>query len=161
MRRFESIALESKKALAEGFLSLVQKLDGDVDKLIREGLATKSDGLSVKVKVNQAEVAVLQVNNGLALSRMALAQLCGLPLDAHFVLADQGKEASSAVPVVEESESSVGSALANRPEIRALDLAAEVKHQQVNVARSEYMPNVALTGGYLLSNPVQLICDRL
>lgn len=152
------IALQSKKELAEGFLKLVQKLDGDVEKLIEEGMATRADGLSVKVKVNEAEVAVIQVNNGLVLSRMALAQICGLPLDAQFRLADEGKQndaalASALTTTYYEDDSAVARAMANRPELRALDLAAEVKREQVKVARSEYMPNLALTAGYLISNP--------
>ena len=83
------VALQSKKRLAESFLETVKKLDDDVEKIIAEGMATKADGLSVKVKVNEAEVAMIQVDNGLTLSRMALAQLCGLPLDEKFTLEDE------------------------------------------------------------------------
>ena len=144
------VALQSKKKLADSFLATVQKLDEDVEKVITEGMATKADGLSVKVKVNEAEVAVIQVDNGLALSRMALAQLCGLPLDSDFTLADETPE--NVIEPVEQG-SAVTSAMQNRPELRALDYAAQVKRQQVKVARSEYMPNLALTAGYLLSNP--------
>lgn len=158
------VALQSKKQLAESFLSTVQKLDSDVEKIISEGLATKADGLSVKVKLNEAEVAVIQVDNGLALSRMALAQLCGLPLDSEFRLTDEPANAqatfeASDTPNMGELVSAadevnaVETAMQNRAELRALDIAAKVKDQQVKVARSEYMPNLALTAGYLLSNP--------
>jgi len=158
------VALQSKKQLAESFLSTVQKLDSDVEKIISEGLATKADGLSVKVKLNEAEVAVIQVDNGLALSRMALAQLCGLPLDSEFRLTDEPTNAqatfeASDTPNMGELVSAadevnaVETAMQNRAELRALDIAAKVKDQQVKVARSEYMPNLALTAGYLLSNP--------
>ena len=51
---WQIISLVNKKKLAENFLELVQKLDSDVDKMIKEGVATKADGLSVKVKVNEA-----------------------------------------------------------------------------------------------------------
>ncbi len=155
------VALESKKRLAESFLNTVKKLDGDVNKLIAEGMATKADGLSVKVKVNEAEVATIQVDNGLALSRMALAQLCGLPLDAAFTLEDENADVtadgsyhlSASLQPNAEQDFAVETALAHRAEIRALDIAAEVKSEQVKVARSEYMPNLALTAGYLVSNP--------
>lgn len=158
------VALQNKKQLAESFLSTVQKLDSDVEKIISEGLATKADGLSVKVKLNEAEVAVIQVDNGLALSRMALAQLCGLPLDSEFRLTDEPANAqatfeASDTPNMGELVSAadevnaVETAMQNRAELRALDIAAKVKDQQVKVARSEYMPNLALTAGYLLSNP--------
>ena len=155
------VALQSKKQLAESFLNTVKKLDADVDRIIAEGMATKADGLSVKVKVNEAEVAMIQVENGLALSRMALAQLCGLPMDSAFVLEDEGSEVTadgarnlSAVvtPNVERPEA-VETALAHRHELRALDIAADVKREEVKVARAEYMPNLALTAGYLVSNP--------
>ena len=155
------VALESKKQLAESFLTTVKKLDGDVDKLIAEGMTTKADGLSVKVKVNEAEVAVIQVENGLMLSRMALAQLCGLPLDANFTLedetnqisADGAQHLSASLQPNADVPFAVETALAHRPELRALEIAAQVKREQVKVARSEYMPNLALTAGYLVSNP--------
>ena len=158
------VALQSKKQLAESFLSTVQKLDSDVEKIISEGLATKADGLSVKVKLNEAEVAVIQVDNGLALSRMALAQLCGLPLDSEFRLIDEPANAQATFEAADTPDmgelvsaadevNAVETAMQNRAELRALDIAAKVKDQQVKVARSEYMPNLALTAGYLLSNP--------
>lgn len=155
------VALQSKKRLAESFLETVQKLDNDVDKIINEGMATKADGLSVKVKVNEAEVAIIQVDNGLMLSRMALAQLIGLPLDSEFTLEDEDMNvsadgalymSSSLQPNV-DAGLAVETALAHRAELRALDIAARVKDEQVKVARSEYMPNLVLTGGYLVSNP--------
>ncbi len=158
------VALQSKKQLAESFLSTVQKLDSDVEKIISEGLATKADGLSVKVKLNEAEVAVIQVDNGLALSRMALAQLCGLPLDSEFRLTDEPANAQATFEAADTPDmgelvsaadevNAVETAMQNRAELRALDIAAKVKDQQVKVALSEYMPNLALTAGYLLSNP--------
>lgn len=155
------VSLESKKQLAEGFLKAVKKLDADVDKLVEEGMATKADGLSVKVKVNEAEVTTIQVDNGLTLSRMALAQLCGLPLDAAYTLEDEGHTLTTAAadylretlqPNVDQG-AAVETALAHRAELRALDIAAQVKDQQVKVARAEYMPTLALTAGYLFSNP--------
>jgi outer membrane protein TolC len=152
------IALQSKKQLAESFLETVKKLDSDVEKIIAEGMATKADGLSVKVKLNEAEVAMIQVNNGLSLSRMALAQICGLPLDSEFTLADESHDltADDITGWVDPNADLAGvveTAMGNRAEIMALDIAAQVKREQVKVARSEYLPNLALTAGYLVSNP--------
>ena len=45
------VALHSKKALAESYKTLVDKLESDVEHLVKEGMATKADLLSVKVKV--------------------------------------------------------------------------------------------------------------
>ena len=71
------------------YLELLQKLESDVDKMIAEGVATKADGLSVKVKVNEAEMTLTKVEDGLSLSRMLLCQLCGLDLSSPIILKDE------------------------------------------------------------------------
>ena len=83
------VSLKSKEKLAESFLQLVTNLDNDVKKMLDQGVATRSVLLNVDVKVNEANVALTKVKNGLVLSRMALAQLCGLPLDSPMILADE------------------------------------------------------------------------
>ena len=89
---WQVVSLHHKKKLAESYLELVQKFDSDVHKMIDEGVATRSDGLSVDVKVNEAEMALTKVNDGLVLSRMLLCQLCGLPLNEQIVLQDETNE---------------------------------------------------------------------
>ena len=79
---WQVVSLVNKKKLADAYVDLLRKMDEDVTAMIKEGIATEADGLSVKVKLNEAEMAQTQVNNGLALSRMLLAQICGLPFDA-------------------------------------------------------------------------------
>ena len=148
---WQVISLTNKKKLAESFLKLVQKLDEDVDKMVTEGVATKADGLSVKVKVNEAEMTLTQVDNGLSLSKMLLCQLCGLPLDTDLQLADQNME-NLALPAT-YTESNIDLALANREELKSLELASKIYQQKVNVARSEFLPTVGLTANYLVSNP--------
>lgn len=145
---WQIVALQSKKRLAESYLELVRKLDGDVDHLIEEGMATKADGLSIKVKVNEAEVTLIQVNNGLALSKMLLCQLCGLEMTTEIRLRDEATELPAGTTAAD-----IETALENRPELRSLDMAQQIGKHKVTIARSEFMPNVALTGGYLTTNP--------
>lgn len=148
---WQIISLVNKKKLAENFLELVQKLDSDVDKMIKEGVATKADGLSVKVKVNEAEMMLTQVDNGLNLSKMLLCQLCGLPLETDFQLAD---ESMKDLPLPNTyTEANVSTALSNREELKSLELASEIYRQKVNVIRADFLPSVALTANYLVTNP--------
>ena len=79
---WQVISLVNKKKLADAYVDLLRKTDHDMTAMINEGVATEADGLSVKVKLNEAEMAQTKVDNGLALSRMLLAQICGLPLEA-------------------------------------------------------------------------------
>ena len=67
---WQVVSLHHKQKLAQGYLDLVKKLESDVQKMIDEGVATRSEGLSVSVKVNEAEMTLSKVNDGLVLSKM-------------------------------------------------------------------------------------------
>lgn len=149
---WQVISLVNKKKLAEGYLKLLQKLESDVDHMIAEGVATKADGLSVKVKVNEAEMTLTKVEDGLSLSKMLLCQLCGLDLSTNVVLAD---ESMNDLPILLKENSGINmeTAYASRPELKSLELASLIYKEKVNVTRAEHLPTVALLGNYLVSNP--------
>ncbi|HEY9551441.1 MAG TPA: TolC family protein [Prevotella sp.] len=149
---WQVVSLAHKKKLAEGYLELLQKLDSDVDKMIIQGVATKADGLSVKVKVNEAEMTLTKVTDGLSLSKMLLCQLCGLDLSTPVTLEDEEKEDLPLNPVSDEMID-IDNVYANRPEVRSLELAARIYKQKVNVTRAQHLPSMALIGGYMVSNP--------
>lgn len=148
---WQIVSLQSKKKLAEGYLQLVEKLDSDVQQMIKEGLATKADGLSVRVKVNEAKVSLIQVKNGLSISKMLLCQLCGLELNTPIQLADENAEAGKSLP--QPVTANVQNAFDYRPELNMLSLAHQISEEKVKLAQSAFRPNVMLTGGYLASNP--------
>ncbi|MDL2243596.1 TolC family protein [Bacteroidales bacterium OttesenSCG-928-J19] len=148
---WQTVSLTNKKKLADYFVSLLDKMDHDMQVLIEEGMATRADGLSVKVKKNEAEMTQMQANNGLQLSKMLLCQLCGLPLDEPLTLVDEQN------PVFSTGEApalpDMNQTFSNRLELQSLDLATKIYKKKEAVVRSEMLPTVALTGNYLLSNP--------
>ncbi len=145
------VSLTHKKRLAEAYLDLVEKLSSDVNKMIREGVATRSEGLSVEVKVNEAQMQVTKVNDGLSLSRMYLCQLCGLPLDDQVVLAEENVQDL----LTDESVFSynVQEAIDNRPEMHMLQNAVDMSRQVTRILKAGHLPQVALMGGYTVTNP--------
>ena len=151
---WQVVSLHHKQKLAQGYLDLVKKLESDVQKMIDEGVATRSEGLSVSVKVNEAEMTLSKVNDGLVLSKMLLCQRCGLPLDEQLTLADEesedlmlkSEESATAIPVVEQ-------ALENRPELKMLQNTVDMSRQLTNILKAGNLPQVALMGGYAVSNP--------
>ena len=148
---WQVISLVNKKKLAEGYLKLLQQLDSDVEKMIAEGVATKADGLSVRVKVNEAEMTLTKVEDGLSLARMLLCQLCGIDLSSPITLADENMED---IPLLTpETHFDMSTAYANRPEIRSLELATQIYKQKINVTRAEHLPSIALMGNYMVTNP--------
>lgn len=154
------VALYSKKKLAEGYKALVYKLEGDVEKLVKEGMATKADLLSVKVKVNEAGVTLIQVNNGIELSRMNLCRICGLDMNEPVEVEDAIDENSNNAHLMGQvdmaaakSDNLVKQAESSRKELQALGLQNKIYDEKIKLARAEYLPKVALMGGYLASNP--------
>lgn len=145
------VSLKQKKRLAESFRDLVEKLNNDVHALIREGVATKADGLKVDVKVNEADMALTQVDNGLSLAKMLLCQQCGLPVESEIVLVDEDSEALNMLDDVYDTNSAM--AKDNRTELKLLQNTVDMSRQATNLVRAAYLPQVALTGGYMISNP--------
>ena len=148
---WQIVSLASKKRLAESYVQLLQRMDSDVTKMIKTGVATRANALTVSVKLNEAEMALTKVDNGLSLARMLLCQLCGLPLDTQFTLEDENKELSSTAGG--NSAFDMSTALSRRPDLRSLELAADIYDKKIKLARSENLPQLALVGNYLLTNP--------
>ncbi len=149
---WQVVSLRHKQKLADSFLKLVTQLDGNVQRMIDEGVATRSDGLTVKVRVNEAEMTVTKVNDGLVLSKMLLCQLCGLPLDADIQLVDEENDnldADASAPALFDMQQ----VAATRPELRMLQNAVDLTKQQTNILKAGNLPTVALTGGYVITNP--------
>lgn len=145
------VSLKQKQRLAEGFLDLVSKLSADVHKMIESGVATRADGLKVDVRVNEAEMAKTQVDNGLDLARMLLCQLCGMPLDSKMTLEDEISDNILAGSSEDSYDHEL--AMSNRPELMLLGSAVDMTEQATKLARASFMPQLALTGGYMISNP--------
>ena len=144
------VSLRQKQKLATSYLDLVKKLREDVDKMIKEGVAVRADGLNVDVRVNEAEMAKMRVDDNLVLVKMLLCQLCGLPMDTEFTLSDEGKDLSAVTSTLPNEDTST----IDRPELRLLKTAVDLTEQgQRVVTATHFRPQVALTGGYLLSNP--------
>ena len=148
---WQVISLVNKKKLADAYVDLLRKMDSDVTAMIYEGVATEADGLSVKVKLNEAEMAQTKVENGLALTRMLLAQICGLSLEEDLSLADE-KLDNFPVETTQPS-ADLNEAFMNRNELRSLDLATKIYKRKERIALAEMLPNVALAANYFVTNP--------
>ncbi len=146
------VSLRHKQRLARSFYALVKQLNDDVHKMIEEGVATRADGLKVDVRLNEADMNITQSNDGVSLAKMLLCQLCGLPMESEITLADE--EADHIVGIVSQHQNDSISTLGeDRPELRILQNTIDISREGVTLARALYRPQIALTGGYIISNP--------
>ena len=150
---WQVVSLRHKQTLAESYVALVKKLKGDVQKMIDQGVATKGDGLSVGVRVNEAEMALTQVQDGLALSKMLLCQLIGLDEDEAITLADEESAGLAGISGQSGLSGNTDVATANRPELKVLQNTVDLSREATNALKAGNLPTVLLTGGYMVSNP--------
>ena len=153
-----AISLKKKEALAIRYRNLAQKLNEDVKKMIREGVATRADGLKVEVAVNTADMQIARIQSGVSLAKMALCELCGLDLNGDIQLSDERDADLSPTPstqfdnyIIPASDSTRLNE--TRPELRLLQNAVDMSKQNTKLLRSLYLPHVLLTAGYSVSNP--------
>ncbi len=149
---WQVVSLKAKQKLATSYVALLDSLSHHVHLMFDQGLCTRADVLSVDVKLNSAQVDLTKVDNGLALSRMALAQVCGLPVDAVFTLSDEDISEPTLTAEIAH-DYNMNEIFARRSDLESLRLGVSIAGHQTDVARSAMMPNVALVGAYSFSNP--------
>jgi outer membrane protein TolC len=96
-------------------------------------------------------MTLTKVNDGLVLSRMLLCQTIGLPVNEQIILPEE--EAESIATIALTPQMDVAQALENRPELKQLENMTDMSRQATNILKAGNLPMVALTGGYMVSNP--------
>ena len=153
---WQVVSLRSKERLLDQLVRLLEQTVKDVDASIDAGVATKADGLSVRTKLSEAEVKRSQVVNGLELSRMLLADLCGLSEDEPFTLAEEGHLqefllSTQTAPIARDEDTEA--AIERRSEIRSLRLVDSIYSKRVNMESASLFPKLYGVASYSTSNP--------
>ena len=143
------VSVTQKKRLAEQYYNLLCQLEKDVQEALNEGLVTQSDLLKVMTKRGEAEVKKLQAENGLTLSNMALAQVCGLPLSTAFKLDETGLEETS----LTSADFSAESAVNNRSELLIMQESEKIAKHTAKLASAGLQPNIIAQASYTYTNP--------
>ena len=153
---WQVVSLRSKERLLDQLVRLLEQTVRDVDASIDAGVATKADGLSVRTKLSEAEVKRSQVVNGLELSRMLLADLCGLSEDEPFTLAEEGHLqelllSTQTAPIARDEDTEA--AIERRSEIRSLRLVDSIYSKRVNMESASLFPKLYGVASYSTTNP--------
>lgn len=146
---WQVVSVKHKKELAEQYKALLDTLTHDVEEMVAAEVATRGDLMKVRVKLNEAQMSLTKATNGLALAKMLLAQRCGMPLDSEFDV----ENSSSNQSIQYNPTIDMDAVWSNRKEMRMLRISDSIARSGVTIARSTLLPNIAVTGGYLVSNP--------
>ena len=143
------VSVSKKKALAEQYHSLLCQLEKEVQTALDEGLVTQADLLKVVTKRGEADVKKLQAENGLTLSNMALAQICGLPLSTTFELDESGLSET----LLPADSIDTEAAVANRVELQLLQESEKIAKSNAMLMAAGLQPNIIASAGYTYTNP--------
>ena len=142
------VSVAKKKELAEQYYKLLCQLESDVQEAVNEGLATKADLMHVATKRGDAEVKKLQAENGLVLSQMALAQVCGLPLDEPIEV-DGGELENT---FLQDTLTDFSASVNNRAELQMLENATKIAKANAKLISAGLQPNIVASANYIYSN---------
>ena len=150
---WQVVSLVSKEKLLNQLVALLEQTVKNVDASIEAGVATKADGLSVRTKLSEAEVKRSQVINGLQLSKMLLADLCGLDEDTPFTLADEATLELTLPSPTSHADEDLTLAIERRSEIRSLRLVDSIYRKRISLESSSLLPKVYGFASYSATNP--------
>lgn len=126
----------------------------DMDNLYGAGLATDSEKLATDVLLEQTRLRLGSARRRIDVARARIAYLTGRELAADACPRRPPQEAREPAPA---AASVVGAAMSNRVERAAARARTEAARRQVEVARGEGGPQVALVGRYEEANPNTMI----
>lgn len=152
------VSLYSKERLLVKVSELLDKSREDVDIAIKEGVATKADGLAIRVKQSEVEVDLNKVRDGLHLLKMLLCQKCGLSIDAdiepkELALLNDLQPIETLADSVKYDNIDVDKAVSKRSEIKSLYIADTVFMNKERMELGITMPNVVGIASYSAITP--------
>lgn len=152
---WQVVSVQHKKELAEQYAALLDTLEHNVQLAVEAEMATKGDLAKVRVKRNEAQMNLTKATNGLALAKMLLAQRCGMPLESDYIVEPFDETAHDDGTINSEPFNGISlqEVYERRGELRMLRISDSLAREGVRMAASTLKPNIAVSGGYLLSNP--------
>ena len=130
-------------------VDLIERRLADMQNRRAAGRATEADVLRVKARRDRVRAERLRADNAVQSARRSLNDHMGRPLDTPVALADT-------VRILRRERSAdafVERALEGRPDLRALRQTVQARAAEVDVAQSDWFPQVALTGSYRYARP--------
>jgi outer membrane protein TolC len=134
------LAVLSKVKVLESYMAQMDTLKMQTGTAVEAGMATGNDLLRVDTKNTEISYQLQKARNGAELCRLSLCRIIGVDFDTQLLLTD--------TPQVEAAPESLTTSLAERPELRMLDLQIAAEKQNLKMTRANMLPTVGLSVGY-------------
>jgi outer membrane protein TolC len=147
---WQVVTLKEKKETLAIIDEMLVSICHDAEVAVNAGLRTRNDLLQVQLKRNDVASSMLNLDNGLALSKMVLAQYIGMTGADIDVIVTDSIEVVPDFPqylLVDHSQ-----ALLNTPEYRLLDQNVKATELQKKMEVGKNLPTVGVGAGYMYDN---------
>ena len=156
----QAVRAKELAQVAQSYKALLTELQKNVESAVKHGMKSRNDQLKVQVKLNEAELSIQKAENAYRLARMNLSQIMGydqLNYDYDVVSPDSlSIEPNTLVQDVLNAPN-----INSRPEVTLLQSKTTLSSEQVKLAKSEFMPNLALLGGASYTNGIEVAGRKL
>ncbi|RYF98184.1 MAG: TolC family protein, partial [Chitinophagaceae bacterium] len=114
--------------------------------LEKNGLLARNDLLKAKLQESNTELTLAEAENNLKLANANMNIMLGLGDSTIIELTEEGWAFESKGKSIEDFQQM---ALQNRKDVEAVNLRNKAARTGINIARADYYPSFALTGGYI------------
>lgn len=139
---WQCVRLKELLLSAIKYREVVGELVRNLSNGYQTGMISHNDLLKAQVKQNEAELAVQKVQNGKKLAEMNLCQVIGLNPESSIQVNDTLNEVL--LNGVLEGDRGITA----RPEYSLLDKEMELKRQQVELTRADFLPQLGISASY-------------
>jgi len=140
--------------LVEENLIQSRQRDTDFTNLEKNGLLARNDLLKAQLETSNFELSLLDAQNNIKLATVNMNLMLGLPEATQLTLDSGSIHQPAELKTIEEYEQL---ALQNRNDVKALQYRQKAADAGIKVARGDYYPSIALTGGYLAADIPKLL----
>ena len=135
--------------LVEDNLEQSRKRDTDFINLEKNGLLARNDLLKAQLQTSNFELALVDAQNSIQLAAVNMNLMLSLPETTALVLDSASITKPPEIKTIEEYEEL---AAQNRNDEQALDYREKAAGAAIKIAKGDYYPGLALTGGYVAAD---------
>ena len=143
---WQLVSMQEKTRTLDAVDSLLGTIRHDVETAVKAGVALNNDLLQVQLRQNDIQSQRLKLNNGEALVKMLLGQLCNLTSDFEVRID------SSPLPTDPFSPGGESVSLTLLPEYQLLEKKVEAARLQRKMEVGKNLPSAAVGAGYTYHN---------
>ncbi|PUZ19774.1 Outer membrane protein TolC [Chitinophaga costaii] len=135
--------------LVQQNLDQSRQRDRDFSNMEKNGLLARNDLLKSELQTSNVELTLLDAQRNRKMANVNMDLMLGLPEDTQLEVDSTGLDSLPDAKSVVEWEQA---AAQNRKDVAALAARAKAANSAIGIAKADYLPTVALSGGYVAIN---------